>query len=130
MKLLSIEDIYRGVKVDEGKWKSLYKDKYVYIKGFYCGGFLYNSHEECLNMETKIDQKIEVKLWRSPIVEKVLYRNKLKCAVLILVCKVTYRPRISLENILRVELLDENGSVIDTEKVGESSMPKELRGKI
>jgi len=130
MELLTVKDLFSGVSHDKGHWKNKYKDKYVYVKGYYYNRYLYNSHEEIINQDSIAMHKIEIMEWTTPLVTRILHRNHLEYADIRLICMVTYRPRISLENILRVELLDNNGNIVDIEKVGESSIPKELRGKI
>lgn len=82
---------------------------------------------------------ISLKTWTNKIIENFFRKTRSKKMKVGLVARFGWESRLSwrhsphkavIDNILKVELLDDKDHVINSIKVGESSMPKELRGKL
>lgn len=74
--------------------------------------------------------KIVISSFDSALIEKIMDRHNIEKSRMRIFAKVINRPMIDICTILKVELLDEKGGIIDSMRVSESEMPKEFRGKL
>jgi len=107
---------------------SSYADKYVYVEGFYDGGYLYVDEKKDIN------QRIYIPYGHTLDLDNYLLRmNKNDYQGYIRVLGMAGNKMYSRKNIdriVKVELLDENKNVINFFVNNKIPLPKELRGKI
>lgn len=105
---------------------SKYRDKYIFVGGEYDGILLRGTNGRGIVVDSgyRVHSTIDLLLRK---IKREQFRGMM-CVVGKVGTAMT--PMLNIGQVLKVELLDDVGKVIDTVKVGESSIPKELRGKI
>lgn len=79
----------------------------------------------------KIPKIIMVEQWSNHIVEKLMNKHRLDVALIHMIANLRkHNTSVETRSILKVELLDERGKVMDAIHVDESAVPKEWRNKI
>lgn len=127
MKLVSVKQVYESITIKGGQWYNPFKDKHLYIEGIFDNRFLYNFDGDKV---TTNRLKLDIDQHAIKIINRLLKKYDLEYPHIRLICKLKYWTEMRLAGALRVELLDDSGNIIDILKVGDSSIPKELKGKI
>ena len=106
---------------------SQYRGQYIYIEGYYADHCLFDANPqstEVLSVGPQLHKDIDMLLHKIGLDS---YEGKIRVVGKV---NAAMTPHKNIGDILRVELLNDNGSVTATEKIHSNSIPKSMREEI